>query len=374
MSPGHNAGHHSSKIAKPLSLKEARVAIDTHKPSRDGAVGFVPSDFCLLGLPHQDPKIVHYLRDGGRIQMNMVADPQFGLPYGRVSRLLLIWITTQAVIQQSPIIQLGESQSDFFVNMLGVSDTGGSTGTINRYANHMNRLLHTLFTFSDQRSNERRFMNLIVAHQGPLFSTKPSKDGRRLLGQIQLDTDFFRWLVKHAVPVDLRAVRSLQSTLALDLYLFLSYRLRGLRNPLLLRWPDLLAQLGNNIKSNNSAAGRSAISLLKKRLREVIAVYPQARIRDTELGLELHQSPPPVPKRINCSAVDNTKLSTHKRVRPDHEAARGKNASATSYQRITSCAPAHNRVRSIGENTSQPLDLSRFSQDELVSQIIKAIS
>jgi hypothetical protein len=170
MNQGLHARHHSSSIASPLDLFEAHEAIKTLGPKPAGAIGFIPSDFSLLGLPHLELDTNHYQRNGGLVQMSMVADPRFGLPFGRVGRLLLIWLTTQAVIQKSSLIDLGASQSEFFVQKLGLSDTGGKNGSINRYSDQLNRLLHTLFTMIDQRREDQRFMHPIVAHRGPIFS------------------------------------------------------------------------------------------------------------------------------------------------------------------------------------------------------------
>lgn len=295
MSSGLHARHHSSLIASPLGLFDAHEAIATQRPLPAGAVGFIPSDFCLLGLPHQEPDKNHYQRNGGLVQMSMVADPRFGLPFGRVSRLLLIWITTQAVIQKCPLIDLGITQSDFFIQKLGLSDTGGENGSIKRYSEQLNRLLHTLFTLTDHRRTDQRFKNYIVAHLGPIFSFHEEQAGRRLMGPLHLDSDFFNGLSDHSVPIDLRAIRALQSTYALDLYLFLSYRLRSLKRPVLIKWPNLLEQVGYKTDPDCSGAYRAAKSRLLKNVREVQLVYPNAKLDITPDGLELHRSPASVP-------------------------------------------------------------------------------
>jgi len=297
MNQGLHARHHSSLIASPLDLFEAHEAIKTLGPKPAGAIGFIPSDFSLLGLPHLELDTNHYQRNGGLVQMSMVADPRFGLPFGRVGRLLLIWLTTQAVIQKSPLIDLGASQSEFFVQKLGLSDTGGKNGSINRYSDQLNRLLHTLFTMIDQRREDQRFMHHIVAHRGPIFSIPSKQGGRLLFGHLQLDTDFFRGVSEHSVPIDLRAIRALQSTYSLDLYLFLAYRLRGLKGPLLLKWPNLLTQVGYIADPNSPGAYRAAKSRLQKNIREVQLVYPDAEIRATTEGLELHRSRTSVPSQ-----------------------------------------------------------------------------
>jgi hypothetical protein len=59
-----------------------------------------------------------------------------------------------------------------------------------------------------------------------------------------LDLDFYNYITKDAVPIDIRAVRALQSSYALDLYLFFASTLPGLRSPDQMTWLELLEQLG----------------------------------------------------------------------------------------------------------------------------------
>jgi hypothetical protein len=59
---------------------------------------------------------------------------------------------------------------------------------------------------------------------------------------------------QHAVPIDLRAVAATRSTVRLDLYMFLTYRLNSLRRPVRLPWSALLAQIGIQPPEGNAAA------------------------------------------------------------------------------------------------------------------------
>ena len=102
---------------------------------------------------------------------------------------------------------------------------------------------------------------------------------------------------QHAVPIDLRAVAATRSTVRLDLYLFLTYRLNSLRRPLRLPWSTLLAQIGIQPPVGNAAALRSATARLRPALRDVLLLYPQARVEMTATGVELRPSPPAVPRR-----------------------------------------------------------------------------
>ena len=56
---------------------------------------------------------------------------------------------------------------------------------------------------------------------------------------------FFEEITRSAVPVDLRAIRHLQrSPLAIDLYVWLTYRMSYLRTPTVVPWEGLQGQFG----------------------------------------------------------------------------------------------------------------------------------
>ena len=52
---------------------------------------------------------------------------EYKLPFGNLPRLLLAWVTTEAVRTQSRVLVLGDSLSDF-MRALGVYSNSGTTG------------------------------------------------------------------------------------------------------------------------------------------------------------------------------------------------------------------------------------------------------
>ena len=283
-------------ISEPLSLDEAEESIRKNDPFEVGAIGYVPSIFCLMNLPHANPKQSHYSRRSGFLETSMVADPTIGLPYGRVSRLMLIWLVTQSKLNNSPIIDLGDSQAEFFNKKLGILGSGGKTGTLTRYADQLDRLFRCLFTIIDQRNESFEFTNYLIAHKGPLFKMSRSMGGRNMIGNVQLNLDFFTYIKEHAVPVDLRAVASLESTYALDLYVFLNYRLRGISKPLFLGWTQLMQQLGYAPHVERTGPFRACKHRLIRNIEDVRRVYPAARLCVENGGLLLHKSAGSVPR------------------------------------------------------------------------------
>ena len=111
---------------------------------------------------------------------------------------------------------------------------------------------------------------------------------------VSLSSEFYSEIVRHAVPVDLRALRLLKrSALALDIYAWLTYRLSYLSSPVLIPWRTLEAQFGAHY-----ARRRDFRRKFRAHLVDVIQVYPQARARPSERGLTLLPSRSHVPRAV----------------------------------------------------------------------------
>src|SRR5581483_4201490 len=71
---------------------------------QDLAYGARP--FILCGLPiSRLPSGTHrYTRRNGRFFLDVLGHPEFGVPFG-MDRLILTWVATMAVRQQSPVVE-----------------------------------------------------------------------------------------------------------------------------------------------------------------------------------------------------------------------------------------------------------------------------
>ena len=95
----------------------------------------------LCSLPRTNPgNRLQYKRTNGpyTLYMNAVGDNK--LPFGNLPRLLLAWVSTEAVRTQSRELILGSSLSEF-MRKLGMQDDSGSPrGDRTRLRNQMDRL------------------------------------------------------------------------------------------------------------------------------------------------------------------------------------------------------------------------------------------
>ena len=119
----------------------------------DPDLGFMARTMALCSLPRSNPGNRHqYKRVNGPYKLVMVAGADNKLPYGSLPRLLLAWVSTEAVRTQSRELVLGRSLSDF-MRTLGIgSDSGGSRGELTRLRNQMRRLFnaHVQLVYEDK--------------------------------------------------------------------------------------------------------------------------------------------------------------------------------------------------------------------------------
>ena len=91
----------------------------------DADLGFMARLMALCSLPRSNPGNQHqYKRVNGPYKLILSRTGEYKLPFGNLPRLLLAWVTTEAVRTQSRVLILGDSLSDF-MRALGVySDSG----------------------------------------------------------------------------------------------------------------------------------------------------------------------------------------------------------------------------------------------------------
>ena len=121
-------------------------------------------------LPHSRREELSFVRSNGRLHVSVTAHPLLGLPYGRYPRLLLAWITTEAVRTRDRHLRLGPSLSRFMAR-LGLTPSGGSNGPISRLREQMQRLFSATiaFTWDGESDGEWHDAGFRVARESHLW-------------------------------------------------------------------------------------------------------------------------------------------------------------------------------------------------------------
>ena len=228
--------HHFTQADQVDALVEASEA--------DPDLGFMARIMALCSLPRTNPgDRLQYKRVNGPYKLIIIAGGDNKLPYGNIPRLLLAWVCTEAVRTQSRVLILGDSVSAF-MRTLGIYSTSGEKYT--RLRNQMRRLFRCQVELVYEDENGECSVASRIADRTE-FWWNPKRSDERVLweSKIELGEKFFQEIVQRPVPLDMNILKTLKrSSLGLDWYLWLTYRVFSLKLPLRLSWQQLYRQFG----------------------------------------------------------------------------------------------------------------------------------
>lgn len=280
-----------------LCLDAAHAVLTDEK----GSVGIAHAGFAMAALPHKKTIEPVWERDGGPVKLLIESglDSQkrpIGIPYGSIARMILLYLQTQAVRTRSREVELGASMNAWLTNMN--ITVGGKTYQIVREQSHrISRCRLTFFrrTASAEMVSNGAFVRDAILPLDPLTARHPQLWQER----VRLDEGFYQSLIEHPLPLREAAIRHISSrSLAIDLYVWLAYRLHVLNKPVEVSWPALKMQFGAEYKEL-----RFFRRDLLPPLRLALSVYPEARITvDDRRGITLYPSAPPVAERGDTPA------------------------------------------------------------------------
>ena len=264
-------------------------------------LGFMARLLVQATLPHSDPGAVPvWGRQNGTLSMHMQPGWEFvegqprniGLPYGSVPRLLLAWVTTEAVRTKERDLLLGESLSDF-MRKLGLVPTGGRWGSITRLRAQMRRLFAATIAVHYEQGNAVTDAGFRVADKTVTFWDPKQPDQAALWkSTVTLSEGFFNEIVSRPVPLDLTVLKALtRSPLSIDIYIWLTYRVSYLKRSTTVPWAALEMQFGADYKRTVDFRANFI-----KALRKVLLVY-RAPVATTPEGLLIAPGQPHIPRR-----------------------------------------------------------------------------
>lgn len=270
-------------------ITEALV-IEAEEASKAGALGFMARAMVQATLPHKKVEGSEFSRTNGNFTLSMLAPSKVGLPYGSIPRLLLSWITTEAVQTKQRELELGDSLSGF-MRELGMMPTGGRWGSITRLKDQMTRLFASSVTLTYDDGKTWALESVKPVDSARLWwSPKDPAQAALWKSTITLGERFYDEITNAPVPIDMRALKALKkSPMALDVYLWLTYRMFYLRKSTTIPWPALMGQFGAGY-----AEPWHFKAAFMRELKKVQLVYPEAKLEDGQRGLILLPSRPHV--------------------------------------------------------------------------------
>lgn len=286
---------------------DAVCAIKDNDAYTAKAIGYMPKTLIDTTLPHRQPvdsdnrPLSRFTRKNGRKTLSMASTYEEGLPFGTIPRLLFCLIATQAVVTKKREIVLGKSLADVIKKIELTSDGR----TVGRVKHQIVAMLSTLITYRIEREKKDQMTqdlleylgkgrNIAVADEWQLYwssGDKPSTNSKHQCSLV-LSEQFYEEIVKHAVPVDTRALAALsRSPMAMDIYCWLTWRYFNLKKPTLVPWAKLVIQFGADYDRLRDFKRR-----FLDQLEKVRDLYPKAIVFSTEKGIILKPSPTHVPQ------------------------------------------------------------------------------
>jgi len=267
------------------------LAIEARDAKEAGALGFMARALVQATLPHSKIDGNEFKRRNGAFKLTILADSEVGLPYGSIPRLLIAWLTTEAVRTKQRELILGSNLSRF-MSQLDLVPTGGRWGTITRLREQMKKLFSASVSCTYDDGDHWAIKNVQPVSQANLWwNPKLPSQSTLFESTLTLGEEFFKEVITYPVPIDMDALRALKrSPMALDIYCWLTYRMSYLKKNTVIPWGALQIQFGANY-----SRVRDFKKYFLDQLRSVHVVYPGAKIEVTDVGLLLHPSKPHIP-------------------------------------------------------------------------------
>ena len=279
-------------------------AASLYMSDEDGSLGFAFSGWAQCALPHKR------LGDDTRWEIagervRLVVEPglrpsaedgpmeHVGVPYGSIARLILLFLQTEALRKNSREVELGSSLRQWLTK-IGASIGGSNARAVRDQAERISRCR---LTFHIHGSGKVGLVNQSIVDRALFIENDGlQRQGRLSLETAKLSEGFFEQLKRHPVPLEEAAIKAISNNpAALDVYLWLAYRLHVLSGDKMVTWKALKSQFGASYKELFHFKPR-----FTQALALATAVYPAARIDIRDEGVVLKPSRPPVAPKIHA--------------------------------------------------------------------------
>jgi Plasmid encoded RepA protein len=291
-------------VKKRLMDNQIQMAID--KSTIEDAV-FQHSIFCHTFFPYRNlGDVREWRQEQGNIKL-IVSGGNFlnaedtfeyaGIPYGTKSRLIMMYLNTNAVQNQSHIIDIGKTMSGF-IKDLGLTVQGN---TIREVKEQLIRVasakidLAGVETISD--ITHRVHVKLEIIRRVDDWFSKDDKQAFVWDTSVELSKDYFESLMKHAIPLDKRAIGALShNAMALDIYAWLAQRLHRVdpTKSQFISWQSLKDQFGQGYTKMNDFKKAFRRSLMLAKVEYMSGRFEE----DLNKGFYFHHSPSPIPPKV----------------------------------------------------------------------------
>jgi hypothetical protein len=290
---------------KPPSAQQRRL-FDLLPPEGEEAILYQHSVLCQTCLPYRDPgnDVRLWARRNGFLKLELQAGRAYdgrlddfvdvGLPFGPKPRLVLYHLNAEALRTQSPVIELEDSLTAFVKRTLSLDTKGRNIRIVK---DQLSRLAASDFRIGTSKDDRSVTLKGSIVEGFDLWTPRDGQQRVLWPSTIQFSARYFESLMKHAVPLNETAIARLShNAMALDVYTWLAQRLHRIdeaKGGVGVPWPALQEQFGHGYERL-----RDFRRVFQRTLRQVKAVYPEAKFDLTTRGMTLKHSRSPVGKRL----------------------------------------------------------------------------
>lgn len=271
-----------------------------NEPASPDSLRYIHSILAICGLPYRrlPDNVTEYERSHGRmavvVQAGKLRAPdgrrvQQPIPYGPKARLLIAHLSSEALRQNSPTVEIADSLSGFMRDM-GLEVRGGPRGTIQPFKDQVNALAACRIEMSAWDGHRARTIDTKPFDRVEVWFPRNPEERMLWPTTITFSDQFFTSLQKHAMPLNMHVLRHLaNSARKLDLYFWLNYRLNSIDQRLTVSWNALANQFGDGF-----TRARDFRAQLAGELAELKELFPRLPLKVSEDGISLEPADPSV--------------------------------------------------------------------------------
>ncbi|PTU65148.1 hypothetical protein DB032_09515 [Chromobacterium sp. Panama] len=275
------------------ALIDEAIQVEREDAYKADSIGYMAPALAQVTLPHKSQgESLYYERTNGKLTLAIRGHKSYGLPFGTIPRVILAWISSEAVRTKSPELFLGRSAAEFS-KKLSLHYNGHDLSRLKKQCLALSR---ALISIDHEVEKSLRFEDIKIVRSGLIFWEKDIEATTSLWeNTITLTEDFYSAIASSSVPLDLRVYFALKkSPLAMDIYCWLTYRMFLLqvsrKSRVLIPWEYLKAQFASGY-SDDEQGLRDFKKAFLRRLREVLLFYTEAQGHVSDNGKHLALTP-----------------------------------------------------------------------------------
>jgi len=268
-------------------------------------IGYAPRAIILATLPRSKPNALEFKRSSGNFTLLLHVPNELhkatgiSLPYGPLPRLIFLWLATEIKKASESIIHLGDTRSEF-MRKVGITPRTGKRGNMKSFEQQFKNLLGSTFSAwrtggeGEGQSNHMSLHHRFIASDAELWWDHSER--ATFNATLNLDDKFYQEMKIGGIPIDLNTIAALKdNSLALDIYVWLTYRFATLPQARKLPWEWIFDQFASGEYADTPLGRKNFKAFFLKNMKVVLTHYTEANIQSVRGGLMLHPSPSHIP-------------------------------------------------------------------------------